>query len=199
MQQFIRGLALAGALGAFALSGAAQAGDVLGSDGTLPSAEEITNALTAKPKTRGLSGAAFRGVSVVDPAGESEDGAAQEATVVDETPSVNLSVNFEFGSAVLTKQAMSLLDNLGSALTSEQLMEYAFKIEGHTDAVGSAEINQTLSERRALSVRRYLEHRYEIPNTRLQSVGLGEKKLLMPDAPEDPMNRRVQITNIGKL
>ncbi len=193
-----KGLVAAGALLAVGVAGTAQAGDVLGSDGTVPSAEELTNALKAKPKTRGLNGLTFRGVNIVDPTTGEESTEAQP-TVVEPPPTVNLSVNFEFGSAILTKQAMSMLDNLGSALTSDELDEFAFKIEGHTDAVGGSDFNQTLSERRALSVQRYLEHRHDIPGSRLESIGMGEQRLLDPDHPEDPMNRRVQITNIGKL
>ena len=56
-------------------------------------------------------------------------------------PSVNLTVNFPTGSADLTPPARASLDALGKALASNELANFRFRIEGHTDNVGSREEN----------------------------------------------------------
>lgn len=114
-------------------------------------------------------------------------------------PSINLSVQFANGSADLTPAAIKTLDQLGAALTSEDLKSYRFRIAGHTDTVGTEAYNLTLSQQRADAVAKYLESKFSIPATRLDAVGRGEKNLLVPTPPQtpEPRNRRVQITNLG--
>jgi outer membrane protein OmpA-like peptidoglycan-associated protein len=115
-------------------------------------------------------------------------------------PNANLAVDFQTGSANLTPQAMATLDQLGKALTSPQLAAYNFKIAGHTDTVGDASTNQSLSDQRAQAVKSYLESKFGISDARLQAVGLGESDLLDPTPPQTPdqRNRRVQIINLGQ-
>ncbi|MDE2581835.1 MAG: OmpA family protein [Rhodospirillales bacterium] len=114
-------------------------------------------------------------------------------------PSVNLNVDFATGSAILTPQAKQTLDQLGKALTSRDLDKYRFRIEGHTDTVGSASTNLTLSQQRAQSVAHYLESTYGIAPSRLQAIGMGEQGLLVSTPPQTPnaRNRRVEVINLG--
>lgn len=67
-------------------------------------------------------------------------------------------------------------------------------IDGHTDNTGSAQYNQTLSERRAVSVARYLDSR-NVDSRRLLVVGFGEARPIAPN--ETPQgkasNRRVEV------
>ena len=63
--------------------------------------------------------------------------AMQPTPVAAAAPSVNLQVEFPTNSAELTPQARETLDKLGHALTSQDLASYRFRIEGHTDTVGS--------------------------------------------------------------
>ena len=114
-------------------------------------------------------------------------------------PAVNLTVNFANGSADLTQDAMRTLDALGSALASKDLAAYRFRIEGHTDTVGSSEYNQVLSERRAEAVVDYVAKKYGVDPSRLQAVGMGEEGLLIATPPQtpEPRNRRVQVVNLG--
>ncbi len=68
-------------------------------------------------------------------------------------------------------------------------------IEGHTDNVGKAESNQTLSEKRAAAVRQYLIDNYQIDGARLEAKGLGQTK---PAGANDTaegrqQNRRVEL------
>lgn len=114
-------------------------------------------------------------------------------------PSVNLTVNFPNGSAELTPEAMASLDSLGKALSSNALSGFRFRIEGHTDTVGSQEYNRALSERRAEAVVTYIVTKYGVPASRLQPVGMGEEGLLVATPPQtpEPRNRRVQVINLG--
>lgn len=102
-------------------------------------------------------------------------------------------VNFEFGSARLTRRAKAVLDELGHALNDQALSNARFVIEGHTDSVGSRSYNQDLSERRAQAVKGYLTRNFGVDASRLTSVGLGEDAPLPRIDPESPMNRRVVV------
>jgi outer membrane protein OmpA-like peptidoglycan-associated protein len=112
---------------------------------------------------------------------------------------VNLTVNFATGSADLTPDAIRTLDELGSALSSKDLAGYRFRIEGHTDTVGSPEYNRALSERRAEAVVDYIAKKFGVEPTRLQAVGMGEQGLMVPTPQQtaEPRNRRVQVVNLG--
>jgi outer membrane protein OmpA-like peptidoglycan-associated protein len=110
-------------------------------------------------------------------------------------PSVNIYVNFAYDSADLTSDARITLDRLGAALRDPRLEGFTFMIAGHTDAKGSAEYNQNLSERRAEAVRHYLISQYGLAANRLSAVGYGKSRLFDPTRPEDGVNRRVQVIN----
>lgn len=114
-------------------------------------------------------------------------------------PSVNLTVQFASGSAELTPAAVRTLTELGRALSSATLGSYRFRIEGHTDTVGTPESNKTLSEHRAQAVVTFLASRFGIEASRLDAVGMGEDGLLVqtPAGASEPRNRRVQVINLG--
>ncbi len=120
-----------------------------------------------------------------------------EATAPPPATGVQFKVQFAFGSAELTDEARSVLNELGTALNSEQLTPFRFRITGHTDAVGENRFNLSLSEQRALAVERYLSANFGISQSRLESVGLGESMLLVPENPSADANRRVEIMNVG--
>lgn len=75
------------------------------------------------------------------------------------------------------------------------------RVEGHTDAKGSAGYNQKLSERRSASVQKWLAEREGLRGTRFQSKGFGAARPVAPNAKpngaDDPegrqKNRRVEI------
>jgi outer membrane protein OmpA-like peptidoglycan-associated protein len=80
---------------------------------------------------------------------------------------------------------------------AEVLVRYGkttLTVAGHTDNVGTAQYNQQLSERRALSVAQYLESRHVNP-VRLSTVGKGESIPIESNATEAgrQANRRVEI------
>ena len=121
------------------------------------------------------------------------------ATTTTTAPSVNLTVQFATNSADLTPAAAATLNQLGRALSSPALAGFHFRIEGHTDTVGSPEANKLLSERRAAKVVEYLADKFGVDRGRLESAGMGQDGLLVqtpPNTPE-PRNRRVQVINLG--
>ena len=162
-----------------------------------PSPDQIIQSL--KPSGNLLSGET-RGIRMVNPAAAAATPqAATPAPAAGGAPSLNLTVEFVTGSAALTPQARRTLDALGHALASPDLAAYRFRIEGHTDTVGSPTANKALSQRRAEAVAAYLEKGYGVAAARLEPVGLGEEGLLVPTPPQTPnaQNRRVKVVNLG--
>lgn len=125
--------------------------------------------------------------------------APRETTAPAGVAAISLAVYFPSGSWALTPQAEQALTPLARALNSPQLIQYRFRIEGHTDTVGDPRSNQILSERRAATVRAYLIQRWSVAPERLQATGFGENQLLVPtpDETSNPSNRRVQVLNLG--
>jgi outer membrane protein OmpA-like peptidoglycan-associated protein len=109
-----------------------------------------------------------------------------------EKPSVDLVIQFEFGSAKLIDQSKILLENLANAMQGDVLTKYSFNVEGHTDSVGSQAYNLKLSKERAQAVVNYLVSR-GVGKERLVGVGKGSTQLLLVDRPDAPENRRVRI------
>lgn len=176
-----------------------------------PSAQQIINSLKptgnlAAGGTRGIrlapapaAPAAVRPVATSQTRMASAKPMAAPSGTAAESPSVNLTVDFASGSAELTPQARATLDQLGQALSSNDLASYRFRVEGHTDTVGSQDYNRTLSERRADAVVSYIESKYGVAPSRLQAIGMGEQGLLVPTPPQtpEPRNRRVEVINLG--
>ena len=123
----------------------------------------------------------------------------RETTAPEGVSAVSITVNFPSGSATLTPEAERALSPLGQALSSRDLASYRFRLEGHTDTVGEPSLNQSLSERRAIAVRNFLESRFGIAPNRLEAAGFGANQLLVqtPMQTNEPRNRRVQVLNIG--
>lgn len=120
---------------------------------------------------------------------------------VDGVAAFDLPILFESGSAELSPAARTVVDGLGKALASSALKAFRFRIEGHTDAVGTAAYNRDLSLRRAEAVTRYLVDLLKVDPARLETAGFGSERLLVQTSPQtaEPRNRRVQIVNIGGL
>jgi outer membrane protein OmpA-like peptidoglycan-associated protein len=99
---------------------------------------------------------------------------------------------FDFNSDVIKPAAAQNLNNLASSLGKYPGSNLL--IVGHTDAVGSDDYNQTLSERRARSTAVYLANQ-GVATSRLQTVGRGETEPVGSNETEDgrSKNRRVEV------
>ena len=121
------------------------------------------------------------------------------ATELQENDFIDMRVHFEFDSDTLTPEAHEPLDELAEAINSNALADYRFRLEGHTDALGSDEYNQDLSDRRAASVSNYLTNVHGIDTGRLESIGFGESQLAAQDDPTSGLNRRVRVVKLGRI
>lgn len=103
------------------------------------------------------------------------------------------SVEFEFGSAVLTDAGRELLDDL--LVTMLEFPEVPIEVAGHTDSVGNDESNLVLSRRRAESVVAYLVDNGADP-ARFVVVGYGETQPIADNDTEEgrAQNRRIVFT-----
>ncbi len=117
-------------------------------------------------------------------------------------PAVDVnSIHFGFNEYWIREEEIDKLERIGLAL--ERILasnpEEIFLIEGHTDAVGSEEYNQMLSEKRAEAVKRALTEYFNIPPENLVTIGYGERFLKIPVPDAEPENRRVVIRRITPL
>jgi OmpA-OmpF porin, OOP family len=108
-------------------------------------------------------------------------------------PLANVTVNFGFNKADLTKDTKQQLDGFAQQLGSAKT--YILEVTGGTDSIGSAEYNYGLSERRADSVVQYLASKYNVPARRFYLIGIGKDKEVAPNTTEEgrKQNRRVEI------
>jgi len=118
------------------------------------------------------------------------------ATMVQDKPNIDLTITFDYNSADISAKSLPEVQKLGRALTSADLEGSTFLLAGHTDAAGSDNYNQDLSERRADSIKRYLMDNFHIATTDLVTVGYGKSKLKDASQPLAEVNRRVQVVNM---
>ena len=112
-----------------------------------------------------------------------------------ELPKIDFEINFEFDSAQIKNSSLPELVELGKALQNPKLGKAKVLLIGHTDAKGSNEYNQDLSERRAQSVASFLKD-LGIGDERLVPLGYGEDRLKNANDPESGENRRVEVVNV---
>ena len=104
---------------------------------------------------------------------------------------------FDSNSADLNSESEEVLAELVSELSTYQEIS-DIEVTGHTDATGSEEYNQALSERRAISVQAYLQAAF--PSANVTARGLGETSPVSTNS--SPVgrqaNRRVDIQVTAK-
>ena len=110
-------------------------------------------------------------------------------------------INFASGSWEVSPDQIPQLQGLADAMLKviQENPSTVFMIEGHTDAVGSAEDNMSLSDRRAESVAEILTSNFNIPPENLVTQGYGEQHLRVQTDGPSRENRRVQVRNITGL
>lgn len=107
----------------------------------------------------------------------------------------DLKLQFQRGSAELTPDGETRIAAFADALNVPDRASRAFLIVGHTDATGTEERNQGLSEARAVAVKDALV-RKGVDAARLQTKGLGTREPASPD-PFAAANRRVEVRAAG--
>ena len=173
------------------------------------SSDQILNALQPKQLTRGMSAG-----PQADPTVKAKEisfirtlrnrktrslslGEREEIlAIASDKPKIDLDIQFDYNSDKITTTSMPSVQALGKALSDANLKGSTFVVAGHTDAIGGEAYNQDLSERRADTIKRYLTEKYGINGTDLVAVGYGKTKPKDPNAPMDPINRRVQVVNM---
>ena len=103
-------------------------------------------------------------------------------------------VNFKVGSAVLTPEAKTMLDEVATQAKTEKA--FVIEVRGFASADGSATMNDRLSEQRADAVVRYLAQQHEIPLRRIiLPFGYGEAIPIADNSTRDgrKQNRRVEV------
>ena len=99
---------------------------------------------------------------------------------------------FDTGKSSIKAESTSVMVDIIQILSEYPTAK--FTVEGHTDSVGSAKTNQSLSESRANSVRDFLIGK-GISSSRLSAVGYGEDKPIASNKTRTgrSQNRRVEI------
>jgi outer membrane protein OmpA-like peptidoglycan-associated protein len=103
---------------------------------------------------------------------------------------------FETGKSELKPESRPVLKEI--AATLKEHADLKVLIEGHTDNVGSAASNLSLSDARAAAVKAALVADFGIGADRLTTKGLGDTKPAVPNATAEgrAQNRRVEIVKM---
>lgn len=112
----------------------------------------------------------------------------------DYAPQISAAVNFKTGSATLSPEAKTSLDEIASKATMAR--GYVLEISGFADSVGTVSQNRALSQRRADAVIRYLVEIHNIPLRRIVTpYGYGELNPVADNTSREgrAQNRRVEI------
>ena len=108
------------------------------------------------------------------------------------TGRADLRVTFVTGSAELTDAGRREAEKFLTALAAPSLAAKKFRIEGHTDSVGSRDFNVDLSKRRAQAVVEYLAAK-GADRSRFNVVGYGFDKPVAGLDASAGANRRVEV------
>ena len=104
-------------------------------------------------------------------------------------------VTFATDSSDLKPAFFDVLDSVGTVLN--EFDSTVVEVAGHTDSTGTEPYNQSLSERRASSVARYLQA-HDVMSQRIITVGMGELRPVADNSTSAgrQLNRRVEITMV---
>jgi OOP family OmpA-OmpF porin len=116
---------------------------------------------------------------------------AAPAPIPPEPPARDYLVFFDFDKTDIRSDSAAILDRVVAAMS--ELGSDSISLTGHTDTMGPAEYNQTLSVSRAFAVGDYLEG--EGITTGVSTSGKGETdpRVSTPDEVNEQENRRVEI------
>lgn len=188
-------------VGAFtgALIGGGMGGGIVATSGeTKRQAEDYATAIGIGVITGALIGGFF-GHCAFDPLHEAEPPPPPPAPPppppVVKQRIVLRGVNFDFDKSTIRRDAAEILAEAARILQDDP--EVRVSVDGHTDARGTDDYNQRLSERRAEAVVDYLS-RLGVSPSRLQPQGFGESRPVASNHTEEgrAQNRRVELNVI---
>jgi OOP family OmpA-OmpF porin len=110
------------------------------------------------------------------------------------TDKVTLNVAFASDSHVVPAAYMTEIQSLATFM--QQYPTATAVVGGHTDSIGSAEYNKSLSQRRVDEVVRLLSDNYGVEKSRLSAIGYGESQAIASNILEAgrAVNRRVEAS-----
>lgn len=173
---------------------------VIGQAPTVEAGQAAVHAVSAKWGVRLVTAGFTVASAPIEPAGVGAalkvnspliDDAAECQNMMDRILSTG-GFQFETGKAALADDAGSILDALSAALL--QCASFQVRIEGHTDAIGDADANLTLSKVRAEAIVAYLTAK-GVPASQISAAGFGSAA---PIASNDTdagraQNRRIEF------
>lgn len=112
---------------------------------------------------------------------------------------ITVQIQFALNSDIIRPESYAAIGGIADALHDPILRGYRFAVVGNTDATGTRAYNLKLSQARADAIVQALVNLYRVSPARLEAIGLGQEALQNQANPDDPVNRRVQIFNIGPV
>ncbi len=116
----------------------------------------------------------------------------EKVRVTEEKVEIKEKIAFTTGKSTIKIDSYPILDEIAQVL--KEIPDMKLVVEGHTDSIGDAGFNKTLSSKRAGAVRDYILSR-GINAERMTAVGYGEERPIADNATEDgrAKNRRVEF------
>jgi OmpA-OmpF porin, OOP family len=136
-------------------------------------------------------------LTVVEEAGmeqKVEFTAAELAKALHDKGSVALhGILFDTGKATIRPESAAVLATIGDLLGAEPAL--ILEVQGHTDSVGAAAANLTLSQERAAAVKTYLVQTRSVAPARLVTAGFGDTRPVADNTTDEgrSRNRRVEL------
>jgi len=116
-----------------------------------------------------------------------------------ELPNFLVQIEFDLNAATIRPQSWETVGRIADALHNPLLLGNRFAVVGHTDGRGGRAYNLELSQRRADAVVDMLVTVFKVPAAHLIAIGVGEEAMLDAGNPDDAVNRRVELINLGPV
>ena len=114
-------------------------------------------------------------------------------------PQLAVEINFENNSVAIEPNSYRAVGQIADALHHPILRHNKILVVGHTNATGDPKHNLKLSGERAAAIAEALSTTFAVPASHLVAIGVGSELPVDPANPKAPVNRRVQLINIGKV